>query len=120
MSSPSPLPSFPFDTAEHLDHEPEHARLRAECPLARVRLADGTRVWGASRRDAVRMVRPDQRFSRAAGAGRDAPTITPGISNLTDPLVNMDPPEHTRLRRLVASALTVRMVEQRRPRVREI
>ena len=120
MSPSSLLPRFPFDTPEHLDHEPEHARLREEAPLAQVRLEDGTAVWVASRCEAVRSVLADPRFSRAAGSRPGAPTITPGITNLSDAMINMDPPAHTRLRRLVAGAFTARMVEQRRPRVREI
>ena len=32
----------------------------------------------------------------------------------------MDPPEHTRLRRLISSAFTARRVEQLRPRARQI
>ena len=120
MSSPPPPPWFPFDTPPLLDDEPEHARLRAEGPLARARLEDGTGVWVASRYEAVRTVLSDHRFSRAAGSEVGAPTIAPGVAGQPAMLVNMDPPAHTRLRRLVAGAFTARMVEQRRPRVREI
>jgi cytochrome P450 len=114
------LPTFPFDSASPLDDEPEAARLRAEAPLGRVQLGDGTPVWVAVRYDAVRTVLSDQRFSRAAGSAVGAPTITPGFAGQPDLLVNMDPPAHTRLRRLMAGAFTARMVEQRRPRVRAI
>jgi cytochrome P450 len=120
MHSPSSLPRFPFDTPPHLDYEPEHARLRAEGPLARVRLDDGSVVWIACRRDAVRTVLSDQRFSRAEASRPGAPSLTPGITSQPDAMINMDPPQHTRLRRLVASTFTARMVEQRRPRIREI
>jgi cytochrome P450 len=120
MSSPSSLPRFPFDTPPDLEHEPEHARLRAAGPLGQVRLDDGRAVWVASRHEAVRAVLSDQRFSRAAASEPGAPTLTPGIAEQREGMINTDPPEHTRLRRLVAGAFTVRMVEQRRPRVREI
>ena len=35
-------------------------------------------------------------------------------------MLTMDPPDHTRLRRLVAKAFTARRVEALRPRAREI
>lgn len=114
------LPKFPFDSASPLDDEPEAARIRAEAPLGRVQLGDGTPVWAAVSYEAVRTVLSDPRFSRAAGSAAGAPTITPGLADQPDLLVNMDPPGHTRLRRLMAGAFTARMVELRRPRVREI
>lgn len=62
----------------------------------------------------------DPRFSRAAASAPGSPTITPGITGDPDNMLNMDAPEHTRLRRLVAGAFTARMVEQRRPRIQAI
>src|SRR5215831_6090723 len=114
------LPRFPFGTPEHLDHEPEHARLRAKGPLARVQLDDERPVWVATRYESVRIVLTDPRFSRSLAAEPSAPNITPGVSEQRGALVNQDPPEHTRLRRLVASEFTARTAEQRRDRVREI
>lgn len=35
-------------------------------------------------------------------------------------ILNLDPPDHSRIRRLVASAFTMRRVEQLRPRVRQV
>ena len=120
VSSSPALPRFPFDTPPSLDHEPEHARLRAEGPLVRARLADGTEVWVATGHAACRAVLADPRFSRAAGSAPGAPTITPGITANPENMLNMDAPEHARLRRLVAGVFTSRVVEQRRPRVQEI
>jgi cytochrome P450 len=65
----------------------------------------------------ARRVLVDPRFSRAAAASSpDAPQF--GLGPLaTESIIAMDPPEHTRLRRLVASAFTSRRVEELRPRV---
>lgn len=120
MSSTSALLQFPLDTPPGLDHEPEHARLRAEAPVVRVRLADGVPVWLATTHAAVRAVLTDPRFSRAAASAPGSPTITPGITGDPDNMLNMDAPQHSRLRRLVAGAFTQRIVEQRRPRIQEI
>jgi len=119
MSDASTLPRFPFDTPAHMDAEPAHAVLRAAGPVAQVQLSDGTPVWVAVGYEAVRRVLTDPQFSRAASATPGAPTITPAIDQ-PDVMVSMDPPEHTRLRRLVAGAFTTREMERRRPRIQEI
>jgi cytochrome P450 len=61
----------------------------------------------------------DPRFSRAAASGPDVPDT--GLGQIAaDSILGMDPPEHTRLRRLVAGAFTARRVETLRPRVAEL
>lgn len=120
MSGTSTLPLFPFDTPAERDDEPDHRRLLTGEPVARVRLADGSPVWVVASAAGVRTVLTDPRFSRAAASVPGAPTLTPGISSQADNMLNMDPPGHTRLRRLVAGPFTARMIEQRRPRIQEI
>ncbi|GAA2502261.1 cytochrome P450 [Winogradskya humida] len=72
-----------------------------------------------TRYEDVRTVLVDPRFSRAEANKPGVPD--PGLGQATtDSILGMDPPEHTRLRRLVAGAFTVRRVEALRPRVVEM
>ncbi|MER6896899.1 cytochrome P450, partial [Amycolatopsis sp. NPDC000740] len=63
----------------------------------------------------ARLVLGDRRFSRALAQESDEPRMSgyrrPGG------ILSMDPPDHTRLRTLVAKAFTARRVEELRPRV---
>lgn len=111
--------AFPFNPTEKLDVDPLLARLRKEEPLTRVQLPYGEPAWLATRYEDVKTVLGDPRFSRAAAMDRDEPRSRvyrgePGN------ILGFDPPEHSRLRRLVAKAFTVRRVEQLRPRAQEI
>jgi cytochrome P450 len=107
---------YPFSAPDRLQLDPTYQRLRAEEPLARVRLPFGEPAWLATRHSDVRFVLGDARFSRAASVGRDEPRITP--RQIEGGILSMDPPDHTRLRRLVAKAFTARRVEQLRPPAR--
>ncbi|MCK2214799.1 cytochrome P450 [Actinomadura sp. ATCC 31491] len=103
-----------------LDPAPELARLRAERPVTKVRLPRGAEVWLVTRYDDVREVLGDAaRFSSADGvrAGLGRPTPRQGAFGV---LIGYDPPDHTRLRRLLAPEFTVRRMERLRPRVEAI
>ncbi|MGN9911196.1 cytochrome P450 [Phytohabitans sp. LJ34] len=113
-----PVRDYPFNAPDRLRLDPFYAELRRTEPLTRVRLPFGEEAWLATRYADVRTVLGDPRFSRAASVGRDEPRITP--RQIEGGILSMDPPEHTRLRRLVAKAFTARRVEQLRPRAREI
>jgi len=113
-----PVRDYPFSAPDRLHLDPFYAELRRTEPLTRVRLPFGEEAWLATRYADVRTVLGDPRFSRAASVGRDEPRITP--RQIEGGILSMDPPEHTRLRRLVAKAFTARRVEQLRPRAREI
>ncbi len=108
--------TYPFAEPDALDFHPLYARLRAEEPLARVALPYGGEAWLVTRLDDVRTVLADPRFSRAAVVGADVPRMRPEIDHQRESILNMDAPEHTRLRKLVARAFTVRRVEELRPR----
>src|SRR6266545_4208048 len=104
--------SYPFGPIHGLEIDPMYFWLQEHEPLARVKLPYGEEGWLLTRYDDVRTALGDARFSLAEAAVRDVPRLTPqrygGI------LTDQDPPEHTRLRRLVAKAFTARRVEQLR------
>jgi len=112
----SPL-RFPLTPAPTIYHpSPDYAELRAGCPVPQIELPDGTIAYLATRHADVRRVFTDPRFSRAAAAGPNRPTRELG-SLAEDSLIGMDPPRHTRIRRVVANAFTPRRVEDMRPTV---
>ncbi|MBW8088633.1 cytochrome P450 [Streptomyces hygroscopicus subsp. hygroscopicus] len=94
-----------------LDPSPEYARLRAEKPVSRVTLPSGDTAWIVTRYEDVRFVFNDARFSRQAATRPEAPKLMPGVEGDPDSIVSKDAPDHTRLRRLVAPAFTVRRIE---------
>ena len=114
-----PIP-YPFAPSETIYHpSPEYAELREKCPVPHIELPDGTRAWLATRHADVRQVFTDPRFSRTAASGEDRPTQELG-SLAADSLIGMDPPRHTKMRRVVSHAFTFRRVEQLRPTVAEL
>jgi cytochrome P450 len=110
---PPPARVSPADPAPEV-----FAQLRS-CPVAQGELPDGSAAWLVGGYEQVRQVLTDQRFSRALAAGPGR--ALQGIElSAADSIIGMDAPEHTRLRKLVASAFTVRRVEAVRPRVAAI
>lgn len=105
---------IPFADAFRLDPSVEWARLREEQPVVRVRTLAGSVVWLVTRYDDVRLVLADPRFSRAGLASSDAPRVALARP-LPNGLTTTDPPEHTRLRRLVSGTFAHRRIEQTRP-----
>ncbi|CAM4259737.1 cytochrome P450 [Nocardia ninae] len=111
---------YPFGEPVRLDMDPLFAKLRREEPVSRVQLPYGVEGWLVTRYADAKLVLADPRFSRAATVDReDIPRTTPQPSRQNS-LLSMDPPEHSRLRKLVAKAFTSRRVEQLRPRAQEI
>jgi cytochrome P450 len=92
-----------------------HARLRAELPAVPVAMPGGNRVWLVTRYDEVRAALADARLFKD-----HRKTPGGGSGPLGANMINTDPPDHERLRRLVASAFTMRRVEQMRPRIQKI
>lgn len=112
--APTPLP-YPFASPPTIYHpSPELTELREKCPVTPVVMSDGSPAWLVTRYADVRRVLVDPRFSRAAAGGADGPPKELGALE-TDSLIGMDPPEHTRLRRLVSRTFTPRRVEELRP-----
>ena len=111
---------FPFQQADRLDIDPLYAELRAREPMTRIRMPYGGVAWLATRYEDVRAISADPRLSRQAARGRDdVPRMTRDETHRPS-IITADPPDHTRLRRLVAKAFTARRMEALRPRVREM
>ena len=110
---------YPFRPTEGLVPHPRYAQLREEGAPVRIRMPYGGEAWLVTRYADVRAVLADPRFSRAAAAGRDVPRARPPMDS-PDQIISMDPPDHTRLRVLVAKEFTARRVAALRPRVRGI
>jgi len=114
----------PFIPEVHANPYPMYARLRAEDPVHWSALME---AWVLTRYDDVVAVLTDSRFSadRRQARNRFADEIARreeefGPFGRTRTMLTSDPPEHTRLRRLVSKAFTPRMVEGLRPRIQEI
>ncbi|MFF9350869.1 cytochrome P450 [Streptomyces sp. NPDC014734] len=110
--------AYPFNTAEGLGLAEEYERVRDRTGLLRVQMPYGEPAWLVTRYADARLVLGDQRFSRAVAASHDEPRQSEGQRD--GGILGMDPPDHTRLRSLVAKAFTVRQVEKLRPQVREL
>jgi cytochrome P450 len=113
------------DPGLRADPYPEYARLRSEAAVHRLDEHDGRiQSWFITRYHDVRAVLADKRLSRNPRNMNDEVRST-GIPDMSAPLkrtmFNTDPPEHTRLRRLVSRAFTPRRMEERmRPRIQQI
>jgi cytochrome P450 len=94
----------------------EIATIGGDRPPFPAELPDGRVAWLVGGYENVRQLLADQRFSRALAVAPDR--AQPGFEMFAAGSINgMDPPEHARLRKLVASAFTARRVEALRPRV---
>ncbi|XVV15841.1 cytochrome P450 family protein [Actinoplanes sp. CA-131856] len=100
------------DPAFHADPHPFYARLRSEDPVHRVRLPGGADAWLVTRYEDAKHALSDPRLSK------QYPAI--GLPAVSRHMLAADPPDHTRLRRLVSAAFTARRVEALRPRIEEI
>ncbi|MDG4861619.1 cytochrome P450 [Streptomyces sp. T-3] len=102
---------------------PVYAALRAKAPVHRVRTPDGVEVYLVVGHDACRAAFTDPRLSRDwRNSGADIET-TVGVQKDEPALAHMlmsDPPDHTRLRRLVAREFTPRRIEALAPRIQEL
>lgn len=112
-------PAFPSVAEQSLTPDPLLDELRRQAPVVRIRAPYGGECWLVTRYDDVRSVQTDPRFSRQAMVGKDVARTAP-YALQGGSIVEMDPPEHTRVRRIVSKAFTAKRVEALRPRAQEI
>ncbi|AEM84735.1 cytochrome P450 [Streptomyces violaceusniger] len=110
--------TYPFNSSDGLALSEAYEQARNRTGLLRVRLPYGEPAWLVTRYADARLVLGDRRFSRAEALHHDEPRQSEGRRD--SGILTMDPPDHTRLRTLVAKAFTVHQVEKLRPWVRRL
>ncbi|AEW98085.1 MULTISPECIES: cytochrome P450 [Streptomycetaceae] len=121
MSQALPIPeglpaerdAGPFDPPRGI------TRMREARPVMPLIFPDGHEGWLVTGYDAVRQVMADTRFSSRLDIGIvHVPYQTPGMPAPTEPspqipgmFIAMDPPDHTRLRRKLTGAFTVKRMK---------
>ncbi|MEV2225750.1 cytochrome P450 [Nocardia vinacea] len=104
----------PFDPPREI------TRLREARPVSPLVFPDGHEGWLVTGYEEVRQLMADTRFSSRQDIGIvHVPYETPGMPVATEPspqipglFVAMDPPDHTRLRRKLTGAFTVKRMKQ--------
>ncbi|EWC64617.1 putative cytochrome P450 hydroxylase [Actinokineospora spheciospongiae] len=111
--------AYPFHRPSAIEVPPLYEKLREEDPVAKVSLPSGDEGYVVSRYEDAKLVLSDLRFSRAATVEPGAPKLT-HVTPPPNSLFTLDPPEHTRLRKLVAAEFTNRRVREMRPRIQQL
>jgi cytochrome P450 len=106
------------------DPFPLFAQVRSAAPVHEVRLADGHPAWLIVGNDEARAALNDPRLSKDmhAALARSGQVVAEGLPGpaLARHMLSVDPPDHTRLRRLAMPAFSRRRVDALRDRVRSI
>ncbi|MEV4442399.1 cytochrome P450 [Streptomyces sp. NPDC049577] len=109
---------YPFNEAVALDVDPMYAKLRQEQPVVRVSCPFGEDAWLVTSHADMKTILGDRRFSRALAAEHDESRLTPLPIHTS--ILGMDPPEHTRVRRLLSRSFTEVRIERLRPKIEQV
>jgi cytochrome P450 len=100
------------------------AEARSRCPVQKARLADGHPAWIVLGYDAARQALNDSGISKdmLAALREDGDVVAEGLPGpeFSRHMLNVDPPDHTRLRRLVARAFAPARIAALEPAIRSI
>src|SRR6266567_797519 len=105
---------------------PFYAQLRAEAPVFPVKLPTKQRAWLITRYDDVLNVLKDERFAKDCRNAmtpeqlKKLPWMPPMFKPLEHNMIDLDSPDHTRLRALVHKAFTPRLIEQMRDQIQAL
>src|ERR687890_2631400 len=108
------------------DPYPFYARLRAEAPVWRTTLRDKRTAWMVTRYEDVAGVLKDDRIAKDPLNAQDPeqrarePWVPGFLKPLERNMLDVDEPDHKRLRTLVSKAFTPRLIENLRGRIEDI
>jgi cytochrome P450 len=103
---------------------PFYARLREEEPVWRTTLPDKRTAWLVTRYEDVAAVLKDDNFAKDPRGAQEQRAEGPWVPGFLKPLeqnmLDLDDPDHKRLRTLVSKAFTPRLIERLRGRIEAI
>ncbi len=108
------------------DPHPFYARLREEAPVWRTTLPDKRTAWLVTRYEDVAGVLKDAGFAKDPHNAQDpeqraeGPWVPGFLKPLEQNMLDLDDPDHRRLRTLVSKAFTPRLIEKLRGRIEAI
>lgn len=114
------------DTAFKANPFPFYAQLRAEAPVFPIKLPTRQRAWLITRYGDVLNALKDERFAKDPRNAMTSEQLTklPWVPSMFKPLehnmLDLDSPDHTRLRALVHKAFTPRLIEQMRDQIQAL
>jgi cytochrome P450 len=117
------LTEAPFSLTDGSQRHATYADLAATGPVHRIMLPTGQPAWLITGYHEVRQVLHDPRLVTrdVAQANLYRERLSPEVfAAIESHMLNHNPPEHTRLRRLVTAAFTRRRIEQLAPRIQQI
>lgn len=122
-----PIPAVNIASSEFKANPfPYYARLRSEAPVYRTTLPDKQSAWLITRYEDVLAVLKDERFGKDRLRAKTSEQVKqqPWMPNMFKPLtrnmLDVDAPDHTRLRGLVQKAFMPRLVENMRVRIQAL
>jgi cytochrome P450 len=110
--------AYPFAPSHALDVNDLYQYVRQNEPLCPVRMPYGDPSLLVTRYEDAKAVFANARFRRGVPEGVDQPRVTPDVIPLG--LMEMDPPDHTRIRRLIAGSFTAARAERMRPAAQQL
>jgi cytochrome P450 len=124
VGAPVDIPEYPMPRAAGCPFDPPPAlrALQAQAPITQVRLWDGSTPWLVTRYADQRALLADPRISSDTTA-RGYPHVSAGLRErrtTARTFINMDDPEHARLRRMVTATFAIKRVETLRPAIQQI
>lgn len=127
MTTSQDAPPLQLERSFFDDPDALYRVLRTERPVVRATGPTGLRFWMITRYADARAALNDPRMTKDAGRipgnfirTEGMPRAQASAESLVRHMLNADPPDHTRLRKLVGRAFTMRAIARLRPRIEKI
>lgn len=112
-------PQYPFGPVVRLELNPRYLELCRTEPVSRVTMPYGGEAWLITGYHEIKEFLADPRFSSRWATEPDTARVTP-LPLRPGNLLSMDPPDHGKMRKIVAHAFRPRIVSDLTDRMREL